>query len=97
MLGCDHTVKIHPQLLPSVNESVRQYEHHTGGHLTDPYQFGEDPLHTDSCKQTIRKQTFYEKYSFDTIFSRLVNGDTNDFRDGLKFFIDVTRRLFSAK
>ena len=66
-------------VLPSVSDAVHMYSQ-TGGRLQDPHQVGIDPLTT--VKHDIRQLAFFEKYpSFQTIFSRLVNGDSTMFRD----------------
>lgn len=65
-----------------------------GGHLTDPTFFGQDPLAGDQQKYSIREEAFATKFpSFDPMFHQTVNGNDHLFREGLKCFIDITRRL----
>lgn len=84
---------IDPRLLPSTTDAVQLY-HQRGGQLTDPYAVGRDPLEADAHKLGIRHEAFYEKYpTFQDVFSRLVNGDSRVFKNALKFYISITRRL----
>ena len=88
----DNRVKVlAPGSLPTADQAVQSYEL-SGGRLSDPSMFGSDPLHGE--KQEIRNRAFHQKFpSFRLIFSSLVNGDNQPFKQALSFFIDVTRRL----
>lgn len=87
---------IDSRVLPTVADAVQQYQQQ-GGHLTDPYHVGRDPLEGDAYKLGVRQQAFSEKYpSFHNIFSKLVNGDSSTFKHALSFYISVTRRISSS-
>lgn len=80
MLSNNCTRPINPRDLPTAAEAVSLYQQN-GGHLTDPYQFGCDPLNGDLSKVRLRQEAFSEKYpSFNEIFSKLVNGDSTCFQ-----------------
>ena len=92
MLSNNHAKPFDQRLLWSSGDIVQQYEQH-GGHLTDPWQVGKDPLEGNSYKNGIRHIAFTEKFrDFRLIFSKLVNGDSSMFTHGLKFYLDITRR-----
>ena len=64
-----------------------------GGHITEPTQFGVDPV-LDNEKIEIRDRAFADRYpSFDPIFHAIVNGNVRPFREGLLFYCDITFRL----
>ena len=84
--------KINLNLLPSSSQAVQIYTS-SGGVLTEPYQFGIDPI---ACvgKKLIRHTSFTQKFpSFDHIFHEVVNGNSSPFKNALIFFIDITKRL----
>ena len=79
--------------LPSASQAVSMY-HQEGGRISDEAQYGEDPLHGDAAKSSIRTQAFGDRYpSFDNIFHELVNSNPSLFKSALLFYIDVTYRL----
>ena len=90
----DNRVKaISHLLLWNPAEAAEMYRQ-GGGHITDPASFGVDPLLDDNSKLLIRSQAFRVRFpSFEPIFHNLVNGDDRMFREGLKFYCDVTYRL----
>lgn len=76
----------------SPDEALENYRH-AGGHITDPTNFGIDPIR-ESAKIRIRERAFVDVYpSFEPIFFTLVNGKTRLFREGLLFYCDVTFRV----
>ena len=80
-----------PSLLPPTDQAIQLYES-SGGRLSDPTPFGTDPI--DGDRREMRDQAFRRKYpSIDSIFHRLVNGESLIFKQALLFLIDVTRRL----
>lgn len=81
--------KINPELLPSVEEAVEQYD----GVISQPCSFGTDPLQQCTAKKTIRYDTFCSKYSFKILFCEVSNGCGSTFICALKFLIDITYRL----
>lgn len=85
--------KISPHFLPQPQEAANDYRLN-GGTITDPDQNITDPLCNTSDKIEIRHQSFTNRYpSFDIIFQNLVNSESSMFKNGLKFFIDITFRL----
>ena len=84
---------IPPNTLPSPNEAVKLYRSNQG-HLTDPEQFGSDPLVSDDRKREIRRNAFVQK--FPDIFHQVVNGNTSTFREALLSYIDITHRLLHS-
>lgn len=93
MLKNNKARMIDPRVIPTSDQAVQLYEQN-GGRLTEPVQFGRDPLECDAMKKTIREQAFQEKYpSLDLMFHQLVNGDTTLFQQALKFYISTTHRL----
>ena len=80
-------------LVPQPSSAVQQFEG-LGGHLTIFSGFGEDPLRNSSQLVTQREMEFTNRYpDFCLFFNRIVNFDSTLFRDGLLFFIDVSKRL----
>lgn len=85
--------KISPHILPLPQQAANEYRLN-GGTITDPDQDVTDPLFNNSEKIEIRHRSFINRYpSFDIIFQNLVNGESCMFKNGLKFFIDLTFRL----
>ena len=85
--------RIGVQLLPSPTSAVELYEQ-SGGRIRDQSNFGIDPIAENPTKCTTRLHAFYERFpSFEEIFSNLVNGSTRPFKNALKFYISITRRL----
>lgn len=93
-MATDNRVKrIDPSLLPHRTRAVQLYKQ-AGGRIRETSQFGRDPIANDAAKCDLRKKAFTEKYpSFEVIFSNLINGNSLHFKNALKFYIDVTRRL----
>lgn len=88
--------KISDNILPTSEAAVHLYRTTTGS-LTDPSQFGRDPLESDPSKQCIRENAFNGRFpSFETIFHNLVNSNCSLFKQALLFYIDVTRRLSTS-
>jgi len=82
--------------LPNPDQAVQMYRA-SGGHITDPESFGNDPIALDADKKRIREQAFSEKYSsFTHIFNELVNGDAQHFKEALLYYTDITRRLSAS-
>uniref|UniRef100_A0A1X7TJY3 Integrase core domain-containing protein n=1 Tax=Amphimedon queenslandica TaxID=400682 RepID=A0A1X7TJY3_AMPQE len=64
--------RINPNLLPSSSQAVRIYTS-SGGVLTEPYQFGIDPIAHSVEKKSIRHMSFTQKFpSFDNIFHEIL-------------------------
>ena len=54
MMSNNQAKHIDPGLLPTVANAVQQYQQ--GGHLTDPYQVGRDPLEGNAYKLRVRQE-----------------------------------------
>ncbi len=74
-------------------EAVEMYRS-DGGSLSEPTLFGVDPLASDLRKQNIREQSFLKSYSFENLFYKVSNGHGEPFQQALKYYINITRRLF---
>lgn len=81
--------KIDSRLLPTLSQAVSQY----AGRLSDPCQFGTDPLELYAAKKDIRLQSFCSKYNFKALFCDVSNGCGSSFSSAFKYFVDVTYRL----
>ena len=93
MSSNNQVARIDPHLIPSSDDAVRQYSA-AGGRLTDFSVFGEDPLSNNTCLIQQREAEFHYRYpQFDPFFHKLVNGDDNEFCDGLLYFIQITQSL----
>lgn len=77
----------------SVDDAVTQYEG-SGGNLTVWSDFGLDLLSSNANLLSERQRLFHTKYpNFSQIIHSLVNGDTVQFKNGLRYFIGVTENL----
>lgn len=95
-MGRDNRARWIPAtLLPDPQQAVQMYRD-SGGSLTDPAPYGNDPLAENDHKRKIREQSFGERFSLETVFHKLVNGDYSPFREAVLFYIDVTRRLSAS-
>ena len=93
MLTNDRTRRIDITLLPDGEDAAELYRQ-SGGQLRDPGLFGIDPIGQNLEMLLIRESSFFEKInSFSAIFYELVNGDPSKFRNGVLYYIDITRRL----
>ena len=88
----NRTRKIDSQLLPSPSVAAQQYRMN-GGTISEPCSFGYDPLEGNSDKKNIRFEAFCSRYSFHTLFCEVSNGCEDNFKNALKYFIDITYRL----
>ena len=84
-----------PSLVPDVTRAKLMYRA-DGGSLSSPGIFGCNPLASNARKCDSRSEAFMLSFSFETIFSDIVNGDEQSFKDAFKFFVDVTYRLLSS-
>lgn len=84
--------KIHSNNLPQPTIAVQNYRS-SGGQLTDPDNVFRDPLFNSQAKVDMRKKAFMDKISLHSVFFNLANNNPEQFKRGLKLFIDITRRL----
>lgn len=81
--------------VPTPEEAVSLFEGE-GGSLTIFSPFGTDPLSDSPDLFQRRHAEFISRFpNFDHIFHSIVNGNDDLFRDGLKFFIELTERYSS--
>ena len=93
MISNNHAAQIDSRPLPSVENAIHNFEG-SGGHLTIFNSFGEDPLQRSPLMVAQREREFLSKYpDFETFFHTVANGDYYLFREGILYFIDITRRL----
>ena len=91
----DNTVQISSSLIPEPDEAVQLFES-KGGHITLFSPFGRDPLETRPDLYSQRNLKFIERYSdFQPFFHTVVNGDYSLFREGLLYFISVSKQYES--
>lgn len=96
MVKNNQTVAIDSLLVPDPQVALQQFWSH-GGHITEFSSFGYDPLEGNSEFFAQRESRFLEQYSdFGPFFHRIVNGDYSFFRDGLLYFIDMSKQLAST-
>ena len=82
--------------LPTVMEAFNEYTT-LGGILTEPHPFGKDPLENSPAFKQIRQDLFKERLpSLEPVFSSIVTGDNSKFKEGLSFYIALTKRLGSC-
>ena len=94
LMNLDYKAKrIDPRLLPPTDVAMQQYAVATGGSISEPCFFGNDPLEACTLKKTIRFESFCRRFSFEVLFFEVSNGCDLSFRDALKHFIDITYRL----
>ena len=86
-----NTSPVNEDIIPSPEQAVQQY-HSLGGQLTIFSHFGTDLLE-DGQRAERDKRLKANILDFPTIFYKLVNGDDKPFQNGLKCFIDLTKRL----
>lgn len=78
--------------VPTEERSVRMFEAQ-GGQLQRECRVGQDLLSGDDVRQQQREQLFFEKHSFEDIFTALMGGNTKPFKNGLKYFMKLTYSL----
>ena len=89
----DQTSQIDPNLIPDAAVAVEEFEE-TGGHLTTFSSFGEDPLQRYPHLVAQREAEFYGCYpDFSQFFHTTANGDFFLFREGILFFIHLSKTL----
>ena len=85
--------RLDSRYLPIPSQAVSMY-HQEGGRLSEESGFGDDPLHGDAVKCSIRSRALHDRHSsFDNIFHELINSNPVPFKNALLFYIDTTFRL----
>ena len=88
--------RIVPSVLPEAADAVREMQS-LGSHLTQFSGFGTDPLFGHQILRDQRERIFNEKYQdFGHFFHSVVNHNYRPFQEGLTFYIDTTRNLYST-
>ena len=91
----NRTSQVAQTSVPTPEEAVSQFERE-GGNLTLFSPFGADPLADSPVLFRRRHAEFISRFpSFDHIFHSVVNGNNALFRDGLKYFLELTERYSS--
>ena len=75
-------------VVPNEEHAVRMFESQ-GGKLQREWRVGRDLLTGDHARQQ-RKRLFFERHSFEDIFTALVGGNAQPFKHGLKYFMRLT-------
>ena len=79
--------------IPTTEDAVDMYRQQ-GGVLTDPSEFGADPLQNDIQKIEQREQEFRSNaISFEDIFTNVISGNNVLFRQAILLYIDITDHL----
>lgn len=78
-------------VVPSEENAVRMFEAQ-GGQLQREWRVGRDLLTADRARQQ-RKRLFLERHSFENIFTALVGGNPQPFKNGFKYFMRLTYSL----
>ena len=85
---------IHSLEVPIGNEAIEEYRRQ-GGSITDPHDFGEDPLASDPTLLQQRQQVWEHRLgmSYSDVYSQLMTGNDQVLRDAVLKFIDITNEL----
>ena len=87
------TITVNATDIPTTEDAVDMYRQQSGV-LTDPSEFGADPLENDVVKLDQREQEFRNTVmSFDDIFTNVVSGNDIPFRQAILCYIDITDHL----
>lgn len=76
-------------VVPNEEHAVRMFEAQ-GGQLQREWRVGRDLLTGDNHARQQRKRFFLERHSFENIFTALVSGNPQPFKNGLKYFMRLT-------
>ena len=79
-----------PLIIPTTEDAVDMYRQQSGV-LTDPSEFGTDPLENDIQKIDQREQEFRSNaMSVEDIFTNVISGNDVPFRQAILLYIDIT-------
>ena len=93
MCANNHVQRIDAAHIVDSATAVHQFESF-GGRLTIFSGFGEDPLRQHAALVTQREREFRRCYpDFGVFFYIVVNSDYSLFRQGLLYFIDLSKQL----
>lgn len=74
--------------VPTEERAVCMFEAQ-GGQLQRECRVGQDLLSGDDVRQQQREQLFFEKHSFEDIFTALMGGNPKPFKTGLNYFMKL--------
>ena len=80
--------------MPSVVDAVSAYREQ-GGRITDPSDFGQDPLSSDITLLQLREQEWSRRCGMtaEDIYTQVMCGNTQPLRDAMVKFIEITLEL----
>lgn len=78
---------------PEEQEAKDLYEYIHNGTITQFPKFGQDPLEGIIERQTIRENSFTERFDVKHLFDSIVNDVTIPFENAIMYFIELTNRL----
>ena len=70
-----------------------QYWQYYTGTLTDEHSFGSDPLRDNDDLRNRTDQSFFQKYSIESLFQDCFHSRTQSLKEAIIFYIDTTFRL----
>ena len=87
------TIAVNATDIPTTEDAVDMYRQQSGV-LTDPSEFGTDPLENDIQKIDQREQEFRSNaMSVEDIFTNVISGNDVPFRQAILLYIDITDYL----
>lgn len=88
------TTPISPSDVPLVVDAVSAYREQ-GGRITDPSDFGQDPLSSDITLSQLREQEWSTRcgVTVEDIYTEVMCGNTQPLRDAIVKFIEITLEL----
>ena len=86
----NRTTPISPSDVPSVVDAVSAYREQ-GGRITDPSDFGQDPLSSDITLLQLREQEWSKRCgrTAEDIYTQVMCGNTQPLRDAMVKFIGI--------
>lgn len=91
-----HTCRIHASEVPDGDSVVQQYRQQ-GGQITDPADFGNDPIHDDASLLRQREARWLEEcgMSVSDIFSQVISGNPAPLENAIISYKRITTELTS--
>ena len=90
----NRTTAISPSDVPSVVDAVSAYREQ-GGRITDPSDFGQDPLSSDTALSQLREQEWSTRcgVTVEDIYTEVMCGNVQALQDAIIKFIEITVEL----
>ena len=79
--------------LSDEGEAKTQYQQYYTGTLTDEHSFGSDPLRDNDDLRNRTDQSFFQKYSIESLFQDCFHSRTQSLKEAIICYIDTTFRL----